>query len=185
MSQRYAAFLRGINVGGRRVSGGDLAAAFETVPGLTEASSFLASGNVAFTDERSREPASVERAIEEAIVAAFSWESKVFLRTEAALAELAAASPFSAAQLEASAGKHQVLVLGSAPGTQAAGQILSLATDEDLLVLQGPNLHWLPSGGFADSDLDLEAIAGIAGPGTTRTKNTIERMHAKFFADPG
>ncbi len=62
--QRYAAFLRGINVGGRRVSGEALAGTFEKVPGIVGATSFLASGNVVFTDERRRKPATIEGAIE-------------------------------------------------------------------------------------------------------------------------
>jgi len=183
MAERYAAFLRGINVGGRRVSGPDLVAAFETIDGIVEAAPFLASGNIAFTDERRRKPATVESKIEEAIASAFGWESKTFLRTSEAMAELAAAEPFTPAQLEASAGKHQVVILDSEPSAGERKRLLAQATDDDLLELQGPNLHWLPSGGYAESDLDLDAVAGIVGVGTTRTKNTIVRMHAKFFAD--
>src|SRR5688572_14106882 len=111
MATRYAAFLRGINVGNRRVSGPELAAAFETVEGITEAKPFLASGNIAFTDERRRKPATVEGKIEAAIEEAFGWSSKTFLRTAKAIAELAAAEPFTKAQLEASTGKPQVIIL--------------------------------------------------------------------------
>jgi uncharacterized protein (DUF1697 family) len=183
MAERYAAFLRGINVGGRRVSGPDLVAAFESVDGIVDASPFLASGNIAFTDERPRKPATVEAMIEDAIAAAFGWESKTFLRTAQAMAELAAAEPFTEAQLEASKGKHQVVILDAVPTAGERKRLLAQATDEDLLELQGANLHWLPSGGYAESDLDLDAVAGIVGVGTTRTKNTIVRMHTKFFAD--
>ena len=185
MAERYAAFLRGINVGGRRVAGPDLAAAFETVEGIVEATPFLASGNIAFIDERRRKPATVESRIEEAIASAFGWESKTFLRTAQAMAELAAAEPFTHKQLEDSAGKHQVVILDSEPSAGERKRLLALASDDDLLVLQGSNLHWLPSGGYAESELDLDAVAGIVGVGTTRTKNTIDRMHAKFFADDG
>lgn len=185
MAQRYAAFLRGINVGGRRVSGAALAAAIESVPGIADASSFLASGNVVFTDERRRSPATVEQAIEDAIASEFGWESRTFLRTADSMAELARSRPFTDAQLAASAGKHQIVILAAEPNAKEAKKILGLATDEDLLSLQGPNLHWLPNGGIADSELDLDAVAGVIGLGTTRTKNTIKRMHAKFFADAG
>ena len=182
MAERYAAFLRGINVGGRRVAGSDLAAAFESIDGIVDATPFLASGNIAFTDERRRQPATVESKIEDEIASVFGWESKTFLRTARAMAELAAAEPFTPAQLKASAGKHQVVILDSVPSAGERKRVLALATDDDLLELQGPNLHWLPSGGYAESDLDLDSVAGIVGVGTTRTKNTIVRMHAKFFA---
>ncbi len=56
-------------------------------------------------------------------------------------------------------------ILGAVPSAGEAKEILGLATEEDLLELQGPNLHWLPSGGYAESDLDLEAVAGSSGPG--------------------
>jgi hypothetical protein len=45
---RHVAFLRGINVGGRRVTMAQLCAAFEAL-GFAEVGTFLASGNVTFS----------------------------------------------------------------------------------------------------------------------------------------
>ena len=48
---RYVAFLRGMNLGRRRIKNPELCAAFEGI-GFTNVSAFLASGNVIFdTDE--------------------------------------------------------------------------------------------------------------------------------------
>ena len=57
--------------------------------------------------------------------------------------------------------------------------MLALATDEDLLAIEGRELYWLPSGGISESDLDLKAIDKALGKGTTRTMGTIEQIAAK------
>lgn len=37
-------------------------------------------------------------------------------------------------------------------------KVLALATDEDLLAIEGRELYWLPSGGLSESDLDSKAL---------------------------
>jgi uncharacterized protein (DUF1697 family) len=182
MAQRYAAFLRGINLGGRRVSGSELAAAFESTDGISAAAPFIASGNVVFEDGTRRKPATIAAAIEAAILESFGWESKVFLRTQAEIAELAALEPFAPQQLDASTGKPQIIFFEEEITKPRAKEAVELAPDGDLLVPRGRELHWLPSGGISDSDLDLKALDRLLGTGTTRTANTVKRLHAKHFA---
>ena len=50
---RYAAFLRGINVVGSRISNKELAAPFEAI-GFEDVATFRASGNVIFSAAESR-----------------------------------------------------------------------------------------------------------------------------------
>ena len=57
--------------------------------------------------------------------------------------------------------------------------MLALATDEDLLAIEGRELFWLPSGGTLESELDHKAIAKALGKGTQRTMGTIEQIAAK------
>jgi len=182
MARRYAAFLRGINLGGRRVSGADLAAAFERAEGISAAAPFIASGNVVFEDGTRRRPAGIAAAIESAIEESFGWQSKVFLRAGEQLAALAALEPFSAEQLSASSGKPQIILFEDEIPKPKARQAVALAPQGDLLVPGGSELHWLPAAGLSDSDLDLKAIDRLLGTGTIRTANTIKRLHAKHFA---
>ncbi len=50
-----------------------------------------------------------------------------------------------------------------------------------MLIPRGRELHWLPSTGLADAALDMKAVDRLLGIGTTRTANTIRRLHAKYF----
>lgn len=58
--------------------------------------------------------------------------------------------------------------------------MLALATDEDLLAIEGRELYWLPSGGLLESNLDLKAIEALLGADTRRTMGTVEQIAAKY-----
>ncbi len=181
-TERYAAFLRAINVGGRRVSGEDLASAVAAADGVTEATSFLASGNVVFSEKTGADAGAVAAAVEEAIAAQLGFDSKVFLRSQPEIARLADFEPFTDAQLERSEGKPQISFYDSPPPRADRETVLGHATESDPLVVDGRELHWLPSAGTLESDLDLITIERILGPSTMRTRNTIVRLNSKFFA---
>ena len=76
----------------------------------------------------------------------------VFLRSCAEVAAIAAQEPFRRKAVEASKGKLQVMLLAKKPTAAARKKVLALATDEDLLAIEGRELYWLPSGGTLESD---------------------------------
>ena len=173
---RYAAFLRAVNLGrNRRVSGGELCAIFEEL-GLEDVASFRTSGNLVFEARRDM-TAQIEKALESAL----GYDVGVFLRTAEELREIASHQPFKPAQVKASNGKLQVLMLSEKPTAATRKNVLAVATDEDLLDFGKRELYWLPSGGTMESALDRKAIDGLLGPTTMRTKGTVEQMAAKFF----
>jgi uncharacterized protein (DUF1697 family) len=177
----YAAFLRGINVGGHRISSVDLCARFEEL-GFAEVSTFRASGNVAFAADE--EPlAEIVARIEQGLAAALGYDVPVFLRTEKEVRKIAVHQPFEESLVEASKGKLQVAMLSARPAAGTRKQVLTLASDEDRLAFGDRELYWLPSGGMLDSELDLKAIGKLLGLTTTRTKNTVEQLAAKYFAE--
>jgi uncharacterized protein (DUF1697 family) len=141
---RYVAFLRGINLGGRRIKNEELRRHFEEI-GLEEVATFRASGNV----------------IEE-------------------VAAIAAREPFDPKAVAKSKGKPQVLFLTKKPNAAAKKKALALVTEEDLLAIEGRELHWLPSGGISESGLDLKALDAALGSGTIRTMGTVEQIAAKY-----
>lgn len=173
------AFLRGMNLGGRRIKNDDLRAEFEAL-GFADVATFRASGNVVFRPVERSGAAALTATIESGLAEALGFEVPVFLRTAAEVAAIAASQPFDAKRVEASNGKLQVSLLSRKPTAAARGKALALATDEDLLAIEGRELYWLPSGGLLESSLDLKAIEAALGPDTRRTMGTIEQIAARY-----
>jgi uncharacterized protein (DUF1697 family) len=178
---RYAAFLRGMNIGGRRIKNDELKASLERI-GFDEVAIFRASGNAIFEVGGRRGPKKLTAQVEDGLGDALGYEVPVFLRTAAEVRAIAAHAPFDAQHVEASAGKVQVSLLLEEPKAAAGKRVLALSTDRDRLAIHGRELYWLPSGGISESDLDLQAIGSALGLSTMRTKGTIEQIAAKHFS---
>ena len=177
----FAAFLRGINVGGHRVKGPQLCEVFDEL-GCREVSMFRASGNVVFDADREPE-AELAARIEAGLEAALGYEAITFLRSAREVATIAATEPFEPAALERSKGKLQVVMLASKPAAKARKLVLARGTEDDRVDFGERELYWLPAGDTQDSQLDWKAIAGVLGPSTMRTKGTVEQMAVKHFSD--
>lgn len=179
--ERYVAFLRGMNLGNRRIKNPELVAHFEAI-GLEDVATFRASGNVVFVDPgREAEPklgARIEAELDERL----GYEVAVFLRSAAEVREIAARDPFPVAAIERSKGKPQVQLLAKKPSVKAAKEALGLAGEGDLMVVEGRELHWLPSVGLSETEVDLKALVAALGNGTMRTAGTIEAIAAKYCA---
>jgi uncharacterized protein (DUF1697 family) len=174
---KYAAFLRGINLGPRRrIGSADLRALFEEM-GFRDVDTFRTSGNVVFDAGPKPRADSIEEALAEAV----GYDVAIFLRTASEIRALADHQPFTARVVKASKGKLQVVLLSAKPAAGARKQVLALATDEDRLAFGDRELYWLPSGGTRDSGLDLKTIEKLLGSTTMRTKGTIDLMAAKYF----
>src|SRR5690606_22158478 len=104
---RHVAFLRGMNLGRRRITNDELARCFAAM-GLREVSVYQASGNVIFDAQR-RTPAALQQKIEAELEAALGYAVPTFLR--------------SAEQVRAIA---ELLVFGKVP-TGAKPQVMLLA----------------------------------------------------------
>src|SRR4051794_39403976 len=177
---RYVAFLRAINIGGRRVTNTDLRACFETV-GLEEVSTFRASGNVIFDAPARDSVAKVTKLAEEGLERSLGFEVVVFLRSAAEARKMAGHEPFEPKLVQASKGKLQVDLLLKKPTSAKRKKVLALATDQDRLAFGPRELYWLPSGGTLESELDLKTISDLIGPSTRRTQGTVEQIAAKYL----
>ena len=87
---RYAAFLRGVNLGKRTVKSAELKAAFEQL-GFTDVKTLLASGNVLFDAKDSK---TLKGKIEAGLKAQFGFEIGTVLRSVDALAAMVKSDPF-------------------------------------------------------------------------------------------
>ena len=176
---RYAAFLRGMNLGGRRITNKELAAAVADL-GFEEVETFRASGNVIFAGDGGE--SAIAGRLESGLGDALGYEVPVFLRSAAEVRAIADREPFAAAALAASSGKLQVALLQEKPPAKGRSEALALATDADRIAIEGRELFWLPSGGMSESELDLKAIGAALGLMTLRTMGTIEQVAARYFA---
>jgi uncharacterized protein (DUF1697 family) len=176
---RYVAFLRGMNLGGRRIKNAELKRHFEEM-GFEEVDTFRASGNVIFATAKREAESKLAARVEKELDERLGYDVPVFLRSIDEVAAIAKQKPFNPKQIKKSKGKLQVSMLKKKPSAAAKKKALALAGDDDLLKIEGRELYWLPSGGISESALDLKAIDSALGPGTIRTIGTIEQIASKY-----
>lgn len=176
---RFVAFLRGMNLGRRRITNPDLRHAFEDL-GFENVTAFLASGNVVF-DTDGGTPARIAKTIEAGLRAALEYDVPTFLRTAKQVRTIAAYKPFPKAAVARSKGKLQVALLERKPNEKTRKAALAMATPEDRVAIEGRELYWLPKGSILDAGIDLQAIEKTLGPVTIRTRRTVERIAARFL----
>ena len=175
---RYVAFLRGMNLGRRRIKNPELCAAFEDI-GFTNVAAYLASGNVIF-DAVDSDTDAVAVAIENGLRDSLDYEVPTFLRSADEVRAIAGCAPFADVTEERS-GKMQVAMIGTEVDQPARDSALKLSNEADMLEIGGRELYWWPKGNFLDSELNLKVVEGLLGPMTIRTKGTVERLAAKFL----
>ena len=175
---RHVAFLRGINVGGRKATGDQLRAPFEEL-GLEDVATFRASGNVVFSAPRKVDAAQIERGLKKSL----GYEVATFVRTAAEIRAIAGHEPFDAPRVKATKGKLQVALLPGKPTAQARKKMLGLQSEDDLFAIRGRELYWLPSGGLMQSAVGMGGITAVLGSNTVRTKGTIDQIASKYLAD--
>lgn len=173
MSTRQVAFLRSINVGGRRVKNHALIAVFEGL-GLADVAAYQAAGNVIFTGDLDA------GALERGLGAALDFDVPVILRGMDEVAAIAAAEPFTEAERAASAGKVQVSLLASAPDAAQAAAVLAMQSAADRLRVQSREVFWLPLGRMSASGLNVRRIERALGLQTWRSQGTLQRLVKRF-----
>jgi uncharacterized protein (DUF1697 family) len=176
---RYVAFLRAINIGGRRASGTQLTTALEDA-GLENVTAFRASGNLVF-DAGRESPAALAKRVDDALTAALGFDVRSFPRSAAQVRAIAAFEPFPPNIRAKSQGKLQVALLAKPPPKRLRDEVLALATDADPLAVSGRELYWLPSGPTMQTDLNLRQLDSLVGENTRRTKSMISEIAAKFL----
>lgn len=103
----WIAFLRGINLGKRRMKMAELRECCEGI-GLTDVRTILASGNVRF-DAADAEAEDLLPRFEAALEGQFGFAAKVVLRTADELAAMVALDPFGALDPEADLARHVLM----------------------------------------------------------------------------
>lgn len=173
-----AAFLRGINLGGRRVRNDALSGAFEDF-GLEDVATFLASGNVVFAEPDS-EPGALEGALQAHLEEALGFPVLVFIRPVSRLEALTRIEPVIGAE-EAGFRPHVAFLRGE-PGKDVRAALAALESPDDRFYVTGREAIWLRRGRMSDSPIKTRHLErALGGPEhTLRNLNTVRRMAAKF-----
>lgn len=128
MSNRYVAFLRGINVGGRRSVKMDALNAAFTAMGFTEVATLIASGNVVFTaPESANKPAdahsstqaevAVTKTVEDGLEQTFGFRIHTMLRTLADVRAMIESDPFQGIEVRKETRRYVTLLATPATST--------------------------------------------------------------------
>jgi uncharacterized protein (DUF1697 family) len=177
---RYVAFVRGINVGGNRIVKMDrLRGLFEEL-GLSDVSTFIASGNVLFSSSPA-DPRALEGRIERRLAQGLGYDVATFVRSAEELAAIAAYDPFTLpARAKATLA---IAFLRSAPSESAREQLVRLRTATDDFHVRGRELYWLLASGFSGSTVSDTALGKVIGPSTVRNVTTVRKLAARLGAE--
>ncbi len=175
----HVAFLRGMNVGGHRITNTDLQRCISAM-GFRDVTPYQASGNVLFGADDDQPSIEVEALLARELERSLGYAVPAFVRSAAEVGRIASFVPFPA-EAPKPGGKLQVMFLAAVPPPAAADSARSLATDEDQLAIDKAELYWQPAGGVSDSELDFKRIERAIGPVTVRTMGTIQRIAGKLL----
>jgi uncharacterized protein (DUF1697 family) len=171
----HVAFLRAINVGGRRVSMERLRAPFEDL-GLEEIATFIASGNVIFRS--SRKGGDLEDAIEVALEEALGFEVATFVRSSSRLARLVDDQPFGS-----NGDLVHVGLLKRTPPAARKSALEAMTTKTDEVTARGRQIYWLARGGVGRATVSGAALENAVGQAATfRSLKMLRRLNDKLAA---
>lgn len=146
---RYAAFLRGINLGPtRRVPMQELRAALE-VAGYGGVRTLLQSGNVVLTSDAG--PARIEQDLAATLREAFGLDIAVLVRTRDELAEVVASDPFAGVADDPA--RYQVSFLSAEPDPAGVEELERANVAPERVAVHGREVYAWHPGGVGRSEL--------------------------------
>lgn len=178
---QYFAFLRAINVGGRRMKMADLRATLEAMA-LEDVQTLIASGNVVFESAEGT-TADLERRIEAQLEESFGFEVATMVRTADQLVAAVDYRPFGKAADHPDANRY-ISFLREEPDADRIQQLLAHQNDVDHFAINGPHLYWLrrlDMGESAVTNAFFERTLGVTA--TNRNVTTLNKMIDKFLPD--
>lgn len=174
---RYVAFLRGMNLGKRRLEMSRLRSLFEDL-GYTDVATFIASGNVVFsTPERATEK--LESRVAAHLEQALGYDVDTFVRTLDEVVAIARSKPFPEDGNEGIT-VHVGFLQKPLSGATAKSMI-GVRTPDDEFLVKGREYYWLCRIRTSDSKVwtlpDLKALR--LPTSTMRNMSSIRKLVAK------
>ncbi|HEY4246413.1 MAG TPA: DUF1697 domain-containing protein [Lacunisphaera sp.] len=137
----YIAFLRGMNLGKRRVKMEQLRALFEELK-FSAVKTFIASGNVIFT-AKSTDPRKLEKQIGAHLAKSLGYNVDTFVRTRDEIATIAAYRPFVATDLDHPDNTVHAGFLHEPFSATQIKHLLAARTQVDEFHVEGREFYWL------------------------------------------
>jgi uncharacterized protein (DUF1697 family) len=173
---RYAAFLRAINVGKRRVKMEQLVSIF-TNARFRNVSTLIASGNVWF-DSNAKSIPKLRTHVEAILLDGLGYEVDTFLRTEQELVSVFESNPFQRDQVANPSVNVHVFFFHEPLDEDAIEVLVRNKTQTDTIEVLGLEAFWRCEGKMTDSVFweqpDVKKL--ILPVNTSRNIDTIERM---------
>ncbi|MBL0170355.1 MAG: DUF1697 domain-containing protein [Gemmatimonadaceae bacterium] len=177
---RYLAFLRGMNVGGHRVSMSELRDLFVALK-FANVETFIASGNVIFDTSASAATDVLEARIESQLRGALGYAVATFLRTPDELASVVRQVPFPATEVAAPGHTVHVGFLRRAPNAALATHLTGLATSVDAFGVGACEMYWLSRGRTTDSLVKWPQVEkALKLDVTMRNLTTVRKLTEKY-----
>jgi uncharacterized protein (DUF1697 family) len=179
-STQYIAFLRGMNLGKRRIKMDDLRVLFEELK-FANVETFIASGNVIF-ETPIAESAALEKRIETHLEKSLGYVVDTFLRTPAELAAVAAHEPYTADELFDGHSLHVGFLKRALTDAEQA-KLADFCSAMDEFRCHGREWYWLCRGKINESPIKWPLFARtIPVAHTARNVTTVRKLVAKYPA---
>ncbi len=180
---RHVAFLRGINLGKRRVKRDRLRSCFEEL-GLENVSTFIASGNVVF-DHAGAGLRELQEELEIHLESALGFFTETFVRPMGHLEQLANIQAIG--PLEEDGFFPHVIFLQEEVDPPVVDGLKSLETSDDRFLPLTDEVIWFRRGGLSETPIKTHELERALGrrKNTTRNLQTIRRILEKFGPSPG
>jgi uncharacterized protein (DUF1697 family) len=168
----YAAFLRGVNLGGaKKVPMADLRALAADL-GYTDVATYINSGNVVFTS--GKKPRTLEKELAAAIKDRFGFGVDVCVRSSAQLRKILEANPYP----EGEPSKVTVAFLASAAPASAADELAAVAAEHEPFTVAGTEVYVHYGQGLGTSELSAQFAKLVGVSATVRNVRTVEKVLA-------
>jgi uncharacterized protein (DUF1697 family) len=176
----YIAFLRGINLGYRRIRMEQLRALFEELK-FSDVATFIASGNVIFSSKTS-DGLKIEKQIEAHLRESLGYEVDTFVRTRAEVTAIAACRPFAKAELDHPDHTVHAGFWREAPGAETRRKFLACRTTVDELCVKGREYFWLCRINTNESKVwSSPAMRALKLPSSSmRNLTTVRKLAAQY-----
>jgi uncharacterized protein (DUF1697 family) len=168
----YAALLRAVNVGGRKIPMKDLRALFEE-QGHEQVVTYIQSGNVVF--DGTGPAAKLAKDLSAAIEQTFGLKTPVVLRTKAQLEKVIATNPYGASG--AAGNRLYVVFLGDKPTAKAIGTLDPDRSPPEEFTVIAKEIYISAPNGIGNSKLTIDWFEKRLGTvGTNRNWNTVNKL---------
>lgn len=173
---QFVAFLRGINLGKRRVKMDVLKAHFEEM-GFTNVATFIASGNVIFSTT-ARSAAKLEVTIAQHLKKRLGYDVPTLLRTRDELTAIVAEAPLGELFTDSERASTQVTLLAAPLPPELAAAVTGIRTATDAFAVRSRELYWRCATKLTESVIwqNPKLNPHTLPVGTTRNLNTLRQI---------